>query len=904
MAYKYKESVKCMGCGSRDLTVTHSSGGLQFCECNTCGNKFVVQADGDDLLDRYLTERAKIFSVIEMAKLNGANVERAKREMENLLASYAVLAEIDTVYYWYKIILLTNSFTDYSNLKSAEQEYLNIPKGLCYFLSAEDMMRCGKYEKQYAAYTEKDRKKNEKAADKKKKKRKVTLISLLCILVALLIGAVCFAGLYNPLLSDDVTGITMQTSIGANGFIDKFKIKMDAAQFSEEESDALYWDNGVTDDLSRFRAYRVRVLNGGVETQLKKALTVTVPAPEGYIINLLGVYLLTPKTSSGSEYKATELQYELIEDTNTLRFELPQTGIIVIGEKACIVSFDGEGVSIPNYKAEYGGTVAEPATPIRKGYTFDKWYLGTEEYDFTQKVQDSITITAHWIANKYKISYYCNGTLDSEQGVTFGEKFTIKDDLTSPVKGYTVQWYRDDLPMQNGVWQYDSDIVLEAHLIPKTYTIELRSGITSCCPAEITGDTSAMATYGQKLPELSILPEKTGYIFDGYYTEANGSGTKMYTENGSLASTAAWLQDEDSVFYANWTFESKFADYTLISQASDLSKVRDNPNEKFLLIHDIDLYGASWIPISDFGGIFDGGGHSIYNFTVTGGQINNTVEYVGFFSVLKTGGAIRNLQIGKEGYTTKIEYNKNHKRPYAGMVVGRLANIAVIENCRAVNCTVNTETYTGESSYKGWDWETFGGAIVGRSWGNIIGCSAIDCEVSVKATTRYNNIKAQPHAGGIVGGVDKDPDTPEVKDCLTKNCKITAFGVRMNGSTFNQTGDTTSHAGGIVGCAKDVIIVRCMSITCEILAKRDGSGTAYGGSILGFTQNTSPSDLVNVGIDLQASGSNANYEGCSKLTNDSYVEITSVVPSFMSSSYFVKGANGKIEHNFYAMARA
>ena len=47
-----------------------------------------------------------------------------------------------------------------------------------------------------------------------------------------------------------------------------------------------------------------------------------------------------------------------------------------------------------------GQKAASPTAPTKAGYTFDKWYNGTEVYDFNQPVTEPITLTAKWLTGE------------------------------------------------------------------------------------------------------------------------------------------------------------------------------------------------------------------------------------------------------------------------------------------------------------------------------------------------------------------------------------------------------------------------------------------------------------------------------------------------------------------------
>ncbi len=92
------------------------------------------------------------------------------------------------------------------------------------------------------------------------------------------------------------------------------------------------------------------------------------------------------------------------------------------------------------------------------------------------------------------------------------------------------------------------NITLEADWIPNTYTVTLdnQSG---------TGGTSSVtATYDSAMPSATA-PTRTGYTFHGYFTEANGEGTKYY--NADMSSAHIWDKaNNTTTLYAHWTANS------------------------------------------------------------------------------------------------------------------------------------------------------------------------------------------------------------------------------------------------------------------------------------------------------------------------------------------------------------
>lgn len=65
------------------------------------------------------------------------------------------------------------------------------------------------------------------------------------------------------------------------------------------------------------------------------------------------------------------------------------------------------------------------------------------------------------------------------------------------------------------------------------------------------GVDSINVIYNMDMPKLDSLPTRTGYTFNGYYTETNGNGTKYYNADGSSARSYNIVSN--TILYAYWT---------------------------------------------------------------------------------------------------------------------------------------------------------------------------------------------------------------------------------------------------------------------------------------------------------------------------------------------------------------
>ncbi|MDO4331630.1 MAG: InlB B-repeat-containing protein [Eubacteriales bacterium] len=98
------------------------------------------------------------------------------------------------------------------------------------------------------------------------------------------------------------------------------------------------------------------------------------------------------------------------------------------------VTFDSRGGSeVESQKLRHGSLVSEPETPVRPGYTFEGWYLESNEeagWNFAvDKIEGDLTLVAKWAPAQIMVKFDRNGGIfdDGEQPdfkmVTFGETY-------------------------------------------------------------------------------------------------------------------------------------------------------------------------------------------------------------------------------------------------------------------------------------------------------------------------------------------------------------------------------------------------------------------------------------------------------------------------------------------------
>jgi len=198
------------------------------------------------------------------------------------------------------------------------------------------------------------------------------------------------------------------------------------------------------------------------------------------------------------------------------------------------------------------------ATPIKEGYTFGGWY---DNESFTGSVVAAPTSGQTYYAKwTYEVKFDGNGATSgtmTEQTVTDGDKTTTLSTNIFVKTGYTFNGWNtaaDGSGTTYAATKVASDVptgtTLYAQWKPNEYTItyELNGGTAGA-------NAPAKHTYGTDT-EL-VAPTRTGYTFDGWYTDSELS-TKV--ENDELSGTQ---YTENINLYAKWTANDYNITYVL-----------------------------------------------------------------------------------------------------------------------------------------------------------------------------------------------------------------------------------------------------------------------------------------------------------------------------------------------------
>ena len=219
--------------------------------------------------------------------------------------------------------------------------------------------------------------------------------------------------------------------------------------------------------------------------------------------------------------------------------------------------------------AKLNNPMPEIELPTREAYNFGGYYdaeggQGTPYYkpDGTSaknwdKTTDA-TLYAHWIPTEYNITYELNGGTNHASNP---KTYNITQEITLQAPTYTGHIFKG--------WFDNADFTGDAILSisagstgAKTFYAKWEIGtyeITLDLQQGTGGTQTISATFGSEMPAI-ITPTREGYLFNGYYDQTGGKGTKYYDETGkniknwnkeSATLYAYWVSYENCIFFKN-----------------------------------------------------------------------------------------------------------------------------------------------------------------------------------------------------------------------------------------------------------------------------------------------------------------------------------------------------------------
>jgi len=326
-----------------------------------------------------------------------------------------------------------------------------------------------------------------------------------------------------------------------------------------------------------------------VTYNLNSATSGTVPSPQSYVS---GTTALTISTNSGSLERTgySFVGWATAANGTGTTYTEGQIGVTVTADTTLyakwsagsnVVIYDSQGGSaVSNGSFVTGSTLTLPAAPSRLGYTFAGWfrdatggsalvsgYYPTETASFTRYAQ--------WTGNTYTVTYNLNsatsGSLPSPQSYVSGNTaLTISTNSgTLNRTGYSFAGWATAANGTGTTYtegQTGVTITVDTPLYAKwtaniyTVTYNMNSATSGTAPLtqNYTSGGSTLTIYTN-----SGTLDRTGYIFAGWNTSADGTGTSYTVSQTGVVVTA------NTILYAKWTAKTA---RTLSFSATSLNK--------------------------------------------------------------------------------------------------------------------------------------------------------------------------------------------------------------------------------------------------------------------------------------------------------------------------------------------
>ena len=206
------------------------------------------------------------------------------------------------------------------------------------------------------------------------------------------------------------------------------------------------------------------------------------------------------------------------------------------------------------------GNVTLP-TPTREGYTFTGWYSDPEKTKpitvIDVNILENVTLYADWRVTVYRIHYVLNGG-ENPYGAPVDYDITKGTlTLTEPTRaGYTfLGWYTDGEfagePITAVSLEHctDAGVTVYARWKLNTYAVSYQLGGGTAVGENPTAYTAESGEIYLRTPTL------TGFVFAGFYANAEGTGREIVSLTASLFDGAA--DGTALTLYAQWIPEAE-----------------------------------------------------------------------------------------------------------------------------------------------------------------------------------------------------------------------------------------------------------------------------------------------------------------------------------------------------------
>lgn len=228
------------------------------------------------------------------------------------------------------------------------------------------------------------------------------------------------------------------------------------------------------------------------------------------------------------------------------------------------------GVSpISSKTVYYGDIYGELPIPYRNGYGFDGWSVGSgtsypvDSDDVVYYSDDKRTLKASWISNAFTVEFKPNGGTgySSYMSVPVGEDTSLKDNIYTK-KGYNFVGWNTEAD-GSGTGYTDKQVINMTNVANSILSLYAQWEIIEYeVSFDANGGTGTMEPLIVEVESEVELPshtfEREGYLFTGWNTASDGTGT-LYSERQLIT------LESNITLYAQWNINK----YIITFNAND-----------------------------------------------------------------------------------------------------------------------------------------------------------------------------------------------------------------------------------------------------------------------------------------------------------------------------------------------
>ncbi len=228
--------------------------------------------------------------------------------------------------------------------------------------------------------------------------------------------------------------------------------------------------------------------------------------------------------------------------------------LIATYEENVIITFVVDNKVYKTINITNGDELEFPSVPVKDGYTFENWYVGEEVFS-NLNVDASVTVTAKFNLNRYKVTYYVG---DNEFGSEYVDYNNFVGGLeANPSKtGYEFKgWYKEEA-LQNEFNVKTETIKSATSLYAKFEAIEY--SITYALEADEINSANNPATYTIETETITLADaSKEGHKFIGWYSDAKYQNKVEKIEKGSTGNVVLYVLFEIETYKVNYIVDGK-----------------------------------------------------------------------------------------------------------------------------------------------------------------------------------------------------------------------------------------------------------------------------------------------------------------------------------------------------------